>query len=59
MVEGCEESGLVGVMAGRLECSVIVVEGEELTGLGSVAVGAEIVPSVEAMVDGSDVLAIC
>ena len=45
------DSGLVGVMAGRLECSVVAVEAEELTGLGSAAVGAEIVPSVEAMVD--------
>ena len=30
VVEGCVESGLVGVMAGRLECSVVVVEDEEI-----------------------------
>lgn len=52
MVEGCVESGLVGVMVGWLECSVVAIEGEELTGLGSVAVGAESVPLVDAMVDG-------
>lgn len=55
VVEGCVESGFVGVMVGWLECSVVVVEDEELRGSGSVAVSVEIVPSVEAIVDGSEV----
>ena len=42
VVEGWVESGLVEVFAGIFECSVVVVEGEELTGSGSVAVGAEV-----------------
>ena len=52
VVEGWVESGLVGVLAGGPECSVVVVEGEKLTGSGLLAVGAEVAPSVEAMVDG-------
>ncbi len=56
VVDGWVESGLVGVFAGILEGSVVVVEGEELTGSGWVAVGAEIAPWVEAMVGREDVL---
>lgn len=57
VVEGWVESGLVGDLARWLEGSV-VVEGEVMTGLGSVAVGGEVAPSVKAIVDGVDVLAI-
>lgn len=56
VVEGWAESGFVGALAGASECEVVVVEGEEVMGSGSVAVGAEVVVSVEAMVDGFDVL---
>lgn len=51
VVDGWVESGLVGILADWFECSVVVVEREELTGSGSVAVGAENVPSIEAMVE--------
>lgn len=51
VVEGWVESGLVGVLAGMFEGSLAIVEGEVLTGLGSVAMGAEVVPSVDAMVE--------
>lgn len=56
VVEGWVESGLVGMLAGMFDCSVVVVEGEELTWSGSVAVSAGVVPWVEAMVDRKDVL---
>lgn len=54
VVEGWLESGLVGALVWGFAGSVVVVKGEELTGSGSVAVGAEFVTSVEAMVDGLD-----
>lgn len=54
VVEGWVGSGLVGVLAGLFEYSVVVlvvVEGEEMMGSGSLGVGAENVSSVDAMVD--------
>ena len=52
VVDGWVESGLVGILADWFECSVVVVvEREELTGSGLVAVGAENVASIEAMVE--------
>lgn len=51
VVEGWAESGFVGILAGMFEGSLAVVEGEVLIGLGSVGVGAEVVPPVDAMVE--------
>lgn len=56
VVEGWVESGLVRVFAGGSECSAVVVEGEKLMGSGSLAVGAEVMPLVEAMIDRRNVL---
>ena len=53
VVEGRLESGFVGRLEGAFECSV-VVEGEALMGSGSVAVGADIVASMEAMMECRD-----
>lgn len=52
VVEGRVESGLVSALAGSFERSLAAVEGEVLTGLGSVAMGVEVVPSGDAMADG-------
>ena len=49
VVEGWVESGLVGILAGVSERSVMAADRERLTGSGSMAVGAEVVPSVDAM----------
>lgn len=56
VVEGWVESGLVGVFAEGSECPAVVVEGEKLMGSGSLAVGAEVMPLVEAMIDRRNVL---
>ena len=51
VLEGWVESGLVGILARVSEGSLAAVEGEMLTGLGWVVVGAETAPSMDAMVD--------
>ena len=56
VVEDRVESGLVGLLARVFRCSEVLVEGEETTGLGSVAVGSDIESSVEAMVDCFDIV---
>ena len=49
VVEGWVESGLVEALVGTFGCSKVVVEGEEMTGVGSVATGTDVVASMEAM----------
>ena len=44
------ESGLVGILAGVFWCSDAMLEGEGMTGVGSVWMGTEVVGSVEAMI---------
>ncbi len=54
VVEGRVESRLVGGLVGWLEYSEVVVGSEELMGLGSTAVGADVVGLVEAMLGYSN-----
>ena len=58
VVEGWVESGLVGALAGAFGCSKVMVEGEEMTGVGSVAMGTDVVASVEAMMNCCDVMVV-
>ena len=47
VVEGWVESGLVGTLAWESEWWVVTVDGEEVSGSGSAAVGTEVALSME------------
>ena len=49
VVEGWVESGLVGILAWECEWWLVMVDGEEVRGSGSAAVGTEVALSMEAM----------